>query len=178
MATADVFRARLQTARVLWAALLASDVVFTILGLTLPANAGTPPPTYVPMFWVLALGIAVTSFVLPARQAAALSRATEMEKVPGRPLPGTQLPTVVFADPALAGSRAFAIGSTLLILSMALSEAVCLFGFALHLVGGPTAATLPLSLFGVVLAAVRFPTLERMIGPYARAHGATFETDA
>jgi hypothetical protein len=103
-----------------------------------------------------------------------LASRREVGLVPGPPLPGTQRPTVTFANPAAAAGNAFAAGTTALILAVALSEAVCLFGFALHMVGGPVGASLPMSLFGVVLVAVRFPTVPRMVGVYERVHGATF----
>jgi hypothetical protein len=175
MANAARFRARLQTARVLWGALVGSTVVLTVVGVVLPVDAhARPAPNLVPVFWLVSLAVAVTSFVLPARQAKIAAGAREIELVPGPPLPGTQRPTVTFANPAAAASSAFAVSNTALILAMALSEAVTLFGFALHMVGGPIATTLPMSLFGVVLAAARFPTVARMVGAYERAHGATF----
>jgi hypothetical protein len=175
MTNVERFRARLQTARVLWGALVGSTVMFTVLGVTLPVSPhARPAPNLLPIFWVLSLAVAVTSFVLPARQAKIAAGAREIELVPGPPLPGTQRPTVTFANPAAAASSAFAVSNTALILAMALSEAVTLFGFALHMIGGPIAGTLPMSLFGVVLAAARFPTVAKMVGAYERAHGATF----
>jgi hypothetical protein len=81
---------------------------------------------------------------------------------------------VTFANPTAAARSAFAASYTPFLLSIALSMSVNLVGLALHMVGGPIAESLPLSLFGLVLVALRFPTVPRIFGLCERTHGATF----
>jgi hypothetical protein len=57
---------------------------------------------------------------------------------------------------------------------MALSEAVSMLGLALHMLGGPLAVSAPFFAAGTLLAAIRFPTLPRLVAPYERACGAKF----
>jgi hypothetical protein len=57
---------------------------------------------------------------------------------------------------------------------MSLSEAVSLVGFALHMLGGPLPMSSALIAAGTLLAAYRFPTAARLVGPYERAHNASF----
>ena len=60
------------------------------------------------------------------------------------------------------------------LVSMALSEAVSLLGLVLRAQGAPLTHGMALIAAGTVLAAVRLPTLERLVGPYERLHGASF----
>ena len=57
---------------------------------------------------------------------------------------------------------------------MALSEVVSLVGLVLHMFGAPLAISIPFFVAGTLLAAIRFPTLPRLVAPYERACGAKF----
>jgi hypothetical protein len=153
----------------------AGAIVMTVLTVVLDNHGAHAPPLSAPVFAALAFAVAVVSFVLPARAAVLTAKRNEVELAPGRPAPGSSQPTVTFANPARAAKRAFGAAFAPFVLSVALSEAVCLFGFALHMVGGRVAASLPIALFGVALVAIRFPTVTRMVGAYESAHGAAFD---
>jgi hypothetical protein len=176
MPASPIFQPMLRTSQILWAGLTVSTLVLSVLIVTMPTNTGhVAPPDFGPIFVVVALVTAGASFFVPARAtAAALGRTKEQQLIPGPTDPATGRPTVTFADPATAARSAFGLAFQPLLLSIALSESVTLDGFALHMVGGPTVCALPIGLFGVVLAALRFPTVTRMVGPYEKAYGATF----
>jgi hypothetical protein len=52
---------------------------------------------------------------------------------------------------------------------------VTLLGFVVYFLAGPAAIAGALFATGTLLAASRFPTVARVVGPFERAHGATFE---
>ena len=79
-----------------------------------------------------------------------------------------------FANPVEAARRAMALGQTTFILSMALSEAVSLVGLMLHMLGAPIMVSIPFFVVGTTLAAIRFPTVGRLVGDFERTHGASF----
>jgi hypothetical protein len=174
MPSRDVLQPLMRVARILWGALLVAAIAFTVLGVVLDNHGAHAPPVFAPVFAVLAVVEAIVSFVLPANALRNAVRKRSPELAPGEPLPGSTVPTVTFADPAAAARSAFAASYTPFLLGVALSMSVSLLGLALHMVGGPIVASLPLSLFGLALVAVRFPTVPRMFGLYERVHGATF----
>ena len=178
MTSPDIFEPMLRTVRTLWGALLASTCLLTVLSVVLDNHHVVAPPTFAVVFSVCAMATAVASFVIPARAAAQTVKQGEVELAPGRAVPGSTQPIPTFADPRGAARTAFGRAFIPFMLSVALSEAVCLFGFALHMTGGPVQVSGSLALFGVALVAARFPTAKNMVARFERAHGAKFEVDA
>lgn len=139
------------------------------------------------MFFALsaaAVAVLVASFVVPplglrqAAQHAKLEATQETVVDPARDgsdvLPYRETATVtrtVAAKPKQARTRALIAYQTSLILGMALSEAVALLGFVLHFVGFPLLWVLPFFLASWVSMALRFPTVEKVLGPFERAAG-------
>lgn len=172
---------RLLTPRILWGALLASTVLFLVVLLLQPHAPSQPMPILPPALGVMALGLAVFSFVLPMQQQRATLQRAKVEVtdapdpnasgiIPYRDAPKRR----VFADPAAAETAAFVAYQTPLILGCALSEAIATFGFVLGFLGHPPAVFLPFFVLSWILIAVRFPTLARVRGPLERAKGAVF----
>lgn len=175
----------LQVPRILWAALIASTVVFLVVLLVLrPAPPEPPPLMMFPGFAVTAVLLLVASVFVPRmtiRNAVLQSKPEVTEETiedPARAasdvLPYRDTATLtrkVAKNPKKARRKALVIYQTSFILGMALSEAVALFGFVLHFLGFPLSWALPF--FGAcwISMALRFPTVERVLGPYERAAG-------
>ncbi|HEY1695690.1 MAG TPA: hypothetical protein VGG39_26160 [Polyangiaceae bacterium] len=160
------------TIRILWAALTMS--VLMMAGVTFVVVPQVPrdglPMTNVIILVVAAVGVSIASFVMPPR-AYAQSKAEVAEPEPGS---GGVRGPARFVDPSRAVGRALAMGQTAFILAMALSEANACIGLAMHMLGAPHAWSLPFFALALVLMATRFPTPERILGPFERRHGATF----
>lgn len=172
----DVFNQAIRVHRVLWAALTASHALLLVVLFVQRGRLDTSRA--VPSAMVLALGLAavgcaVVSGVLPARALAQDARLRPQEVLRPEPTGGYQ-PPARFTHPVKSARHCAGVGTTALVLKMALAEAVSLDGFVLGFLGAPPTTFLPFFAVGIVLAALRFPTVERLIGPYERAHGATF----
>lgn len=175
MTARQVLDAMLRTSRVLYGALVAATVLLAAISFIVKPDVPQPIQPLVEIYIaVAAVGVAVTSFVFPAKALATSAARTRMEVVPsGVTMEGLPMPPR-FADPLGAARRAMAAAQTSFILSLALSEAVSLFGLVLHMLGAPRPVSLPFFVAGTVLAALRFPTLSRFVAPFERAHGASF----
>lgn len=176
---------RLRTVRTLWAGLVMSVCLFVV---ALYFSRSQPPmpaaPITAPIFAVVALGVAVASFVIPAnvRKTAyanvnlpteEVADAGASDVIPDRDAPKRR----VFANPDEALGRAFALFQTPFILSMSLSEAVALFGFVLGRLGFSPLIVAPFFVASLTLMFVRFPTVQRIIEPFERAANAKFPLD-
>lgn len=176
MANADAktqARASLMTARILWASLLGATVMF--LGVLLflgPQQHREPVAAMLPAFGLVALTIAVLSFVLPQRlYTQALERieidvverpgAQGSDVIPDRAAPARR----VAKKPAKALRRAFGIYQTKLVLACALGESVAVFGFLLGFTGHPLLHALPFFVISWALLLLQFPTLAKILGP-------------
>ncbi len=173
----------LMTMRILWFALLAA--AFMYMGIAygvLPKTITTPPePMMAPVFAGLSLILAVMSFLLPRntyKQAARAASVKIEEEVAPSAFPNRYREAMpkraVFAEPAAAASKAFACFQAPFILSIALSEAIALFGLVLSQVGFDKTVSLPFFLAGAVLVAIRFPQQANVLALFERAHGASF----
>ena len=176
----------LQTPRILWGALLASNTLY--FGILLYLNATVaqraelhPDPTLAPVFAAAALGLAVASVLLPSRLHAAAARAAAVETrddLSDDPLGATQgfrrpaSSERVFADPAAARRAALQAFLSPFIVSMAMAESVSLFGFVLGFLGFDLAVVAPFFVVGAGLQATRYPTEAAVEGPFERAQGA------
>lgn len=147
------------TPRILWFALLVSQLVYvfilTVSG-AVPLPAEPPDPMLPLMFGAAAFGVAVASFVVPA--------------VLTRNLAGTVAEGDAHGDPR---RKAMSMMFTPFIISLALSEAVSIFGLIVGYLGHPIAAWAPFIASGMLLTAWRFPTEARMMAPLTRRNGVT-----
>lgn len=147
--------------RVIWAALLASQGIyaFIMFGHFLEVPSEPPDPIMLPVLGGVAAMVAVMSFVLP--------------RVLGRPAVAAAVADIRHRELQLPEirKRAFMMGFTPFILSIALSEAVGIFGLVLFAVGYPLTTALVFTAASVVLIAVRFPTERAFLGPLEEALG-------
>jgi hypothetical protein len=178
MKARDILGQAIRVPRILWAALTASQGLLLVV-LFVQRNHLDPshalPSLSVLMIGVGAVGCAVASVLVPARSYAQAARARPMEI--SRPEAGGYRPTPRFADPVTAARRAAALGTTALILKMALAEAVSLNGFTLGFLGSPPSTFLPFFGVGLLLAVVRFPTVESFMRPFELVYGASFDAE-
>lgn len=173
MAAQQVFQRMMGVIRILYGALVLSTVLLGIISFIVPGNAAAPEQSMELALGLVAVVVAVMSFVLPRMGAKANTRRIA-EVLPPEPQPDGRAVSR-FANPEAAARTALARAQTPFILSMALSEAVSLLGLALHMLGAPQGHTLPFFVAGTVLALVRFPTAGRLVAEFERAHGASFE---
>lgn len=169
---------RLLTPRILWAALLFSQVIyFAMLAAGLFPRPPVPPePAMLYGLAGAALVVAVLSWVLPAwlwRSAAARTNvATKPIETPARSAAyRAEVGPRGFADREAALTLAMQRGFTPFILGCALNESVALFGFVLGFLGFPLLTILPFFVISWLMMLPRFPTERAFLGPLARAHG-------
>lgn len=173
----------LKTIRILWFALLLAT--FLYMGVAygvLPKNTAAPPQPFMPyVLGGLSLTIAVISFLLPRmtyKQAANNADVKISEEVVSSAFPNRYREAtpkrVVFADPKDAAHKAFVCFQAPFILSLALSEAIALFGLVLAQLGFEKMISVPFFLAGAVLIAVRFPQQATVLAMFEQARGATF----
>jgi hypothetical protein len=171
MTAQQVFQRMLPPVRILYGGLVASTLLLAVVSFKIPAGTEPQPLAVTVVLVVCAVGSAVFSFVLPAVIANKPPRGERPapEIGPdGKPLPRR------FVDPAAAARDAMARGQTMLILQLALSEAVSCIGLVAHSLGEPRTMSLTLFAAGTLLAAIRFPTIASLVGPYERRSGASF----
>lgn len=164
----------LLTPRILWAALLASQGIYVAL-LVVPGllerGEGAPDPQMIVALAVAALGTSVASFVMPVflRRSAMARLSIPMRDVPDpNAVQGFRgvAPTIrEYVDPIAARQRAAGLAFVPLILSLALSEAVSIFGFLAGFTGHPPQVWAPFFAVGMTLTAIRFPTERSFFGP-------------
>jgi len=174
MTARQIFTRAMKTVRILWAALVFSNVLLGVVTFIVPSQASRPPEaTLVYMLAAVALSVVVSSFVVPARMRAAYLANKRVETTPPEPT-ATGPALARFMDPVKAARRAMGGAFTPLIVSIALSEAVSMVGLQLHMLGASMTVSTAFIATGTLLAAIRFPTFERLVGPFERAHGASF----
>ncbi|HRI62858.1 MAG TPA: hypothetical protein PK156_01435 [Polyangium sp.] len=174
----------LMTLRILWFALLMSTFLYMGIAYGVLAGKATVPqiPIMPPVLAALSLVLAATSFLLPRfiyPQAAKTAAVKIEEEVasnsafPDRYREASPKQRV-FADPSEAMSKAFACFMTPFILSLALSEAIALFGLVLAQLGFETILSVPFFVAGAVLIAIRFPQQATVVTMFEKVHGAVF----
>jgi hypothetical protein len=169
---------RLFTPRILWAALLFSQLVYFGL-LVAPGILPRPPAPEPVMFYGIAsaaLVVAVLSYALPAFLWRAAAARTNVDTKPiDAPARSAAYRAEVgprgFADREAALTLAVQRGLTPFILGCALNESVALFGFVLGFVGFPRLWVLPFFVASWLMMLPRFPTERGFLRPLARAHG-------
>jgi hypothetical protein len=175
----------LNTVRILWFALLMA--IFLHMGIAygvLPKKVAVAPDPIMP--WALggvAVLVAVMSFLVPRmtyQQAAKAADVKIAEEVASTAFPNRYreaLPKrAVFAEPDAAVAKAYACFQAPFIMSIALSEAVALFGLVLAQLGFDMAVSLPFFLTGAALILNRFPQEPKVLAMFEQARGASFPT--
>lgn len=170
----------LNTPRILWAALLFSQVLYFGL-LAAPGLLERPTtPAEPALFWPIALVavvVAVTSWVLPAvfwRNAFRGSAPLDTQPLEGGAQSAAyraEMSARGFVDPQKALTLALQRGFTPFILGVALNESVALFGFVLGFLGHSLLTVLPFFLTAWLMMLPRFPTERMFLRPLARAQG-------
>ena len=169
--------------RVLWFAMLTSVGMYGVVLFVLRDQPHAPlVPMMMPMLAATAGAVAVGSFVVPSILKRGLLARIELPAF-SKPL-ATPMSADTFRDAASSGRTfddpvgavrlAFRIHQTPFIVSLALSEAVAIFGFVAGFLGAPLAQFVPIMLAGAVLMAVRFPTRAAVLGPLERRAGVRF----
>jgi len=175
---------RLSAMRILWGAILMASVFESSLSLILPSPPVHKIPEIMPIvLGVVAVAVAAVSFWLPTQplRAAFGSYRDRVEEVVTTPEEGSyrgenRRRRVLRLD-AAALTRVLNISQTGMILSIALSNAIALFGLVLNRVGFPLFTSAPFFVAGTFLIAIRFPTLEAILGRVARVVEAEVEID-
>lgn len=167
----------LVTARVLWGGIVSSvGVFFVVLHVAEHPNEPQNPAMF-PLFGIAALSAAVASFLVPPRIHAETARTAGLEtrEAPNTTIPGAASGTKrVFVDPDKARAAAWRLFNSPFILSLALSEAVALFGFAVGFTGFGEERALPFFAVALVLLGLRFPGANAAEKMLEKSLGATF----
>lgn len=153
---------QMMTPRILWAALLFSQVMYVVLlvGGYLQVPPEPPQPILLTAISAVAMLVAALSVVLPrVLHAQAARRLAHQE--PGLPDHGA----------AVVMRRALGLGFAPFVLSIALSEAVAIFGLVLGVIGFHLAQCAPFFAAGMMLTLIRFPTQGRFLRPIEDAYG-------
>lgn len=175
----------LNTARILWFALLMAT--FLYMGIAygvLPKKVTVAPDPMMPgLFGGIAVVVAVMSFLVPRmtyQQAAKAADVKIEEEVVSNAFPKRYREAMpkraVFAEPGEAIAKAYACFQAPFILSIALSEAIALFGLVLAQLGFDMAVSLPFFLAGAALIVNRFPQEPKVLAMFEQARGASFPT--
>jgi hypothetical protein len=180
-ATIDLSK-RIQVPRILWGALLSATVVFLVI-IVFQKQGGHVPVTpqnavMLPVFAAVAVIVSTISLLMPRQLHMQALKAAKFEVTSEADpeavgmfrdaAPGIR----VFANPTAVAKRAVVLYHTPLILGLALSEAVSLFGFILGMLGFELLHILPFWLMSWALIAIRFPTEKSVIGPAEKAYDA------
>jgi len=171
--------------RILWLALFVACLIYVGISLAgiFPKPHEPPAPLMPMLFGVVGTAIAVLSFVMPRQAYGPIARKLTVkikeeaapEAFAGRYRDAMQK-QLVFADPKKAASAAFTAFMTPFILSLALSEAIAVFGLTLVAVGFELLVAAPFFGAGAILILIRFPTQKKVLGAFEQAHGASFPT--
>lgn len=174
--------AALQVMRILWAGLAGSVVVYDVVLVVVRKDPNRAVPEMTPhlpeMLAVVALGIAVASFVLPRKFLAdGIARLNvPVTEEPGEAIGGFRESAPVrrvVTNPEQAVVSALPVFQTPFLVGMALCEAIALFGFMLGFMGARMPVAVGFFLLSLALMAVKFPRLSSITGAIERATGAS-----
>ena len=173
------------TPRILWGALLVSTFIYLFVLHTLAVEpvSGSELATLRIALSAVALATAVASFVIPfTMHAKGCAAATlEVKEVPDPNASVSfrdQTPTVrIFADADKARKKALALYFAPFILSLALTEAIAIFGLVLGMQGADWATVLPFFVAAWILYLPRFPRWKAVTGPLEKAKKARLVDD-
>lgn len=171
----------LHTSRIMWAAMNATPVVFTVvLMIARPRDLEPEVPLMPFMLGAVALAVFATSVVLPRHQLDLAIRKLSLEQrtevLAQETLFRDAAPTrQVFVAPLSETFRKIAPAfQTGFILGMALSEAVILVGFVLVFMGFDPVTAVPFFAVGWTSMLLRFPRVAPVARRIERLHGAVF----
>jgi len=173
----------LNTLRIVWFALLASTFMYLGLAVGILAKTAPKPQVNAMLFAlpVVALMITIMSFVLPPflyQQAAKAGDLDVIDEVVPNAYPSRYREAMpkrqIFGDPQAAMNKAYASFMTPFILSLALSEAVAIFGLVVVMLGFGVSMGVPYFLLGAGLIAVRFPSQPKVLAKFEEVRGAAF----
>ncbi len=170
--------ARLKTVRILWMALVTTNVIYIgLVSSHLAVSADAAPPHMPALFGAVAFGIAILSIVMPARgfDAALRNMNVNIVEAPGEVIGSFRESapvTRVIAEPERAMFAAFARYQMPFILGMALAESVSLFGFVLGFMRAGPIVYMPFFAVGIALMLSKFPTEQRIARALERAKNA------
>lgn len=176
----------LRTMRILWAAQLAAAFVFLVVLLVMRSTgdlATEVEPFMLPSIGGVALIVAVTSFILPAKLWASMAQRTKPaieeevveEEALFRQAPKTRR---VFTKPQEARRTACGQWFTPFVLGMALGEAIAIFGLTLGLLGHGLLEVMPFFVVGWLLIALRLPRQRAIEAAFEKRHDAVFPADS
>jgi len=174
---------KLSVLRILWIAMLLATAMYAGLAFSgIFRPPAEPAERMMPfVFGVMAIVLAVVSFALPRTIHANAARASTVEIREEAPPDGfseryreAMAKRRVFADPQAALGKAYFAFMTPFVLSIALSEAIALFGLVLAVLGFEKIIATPFFVAGALLIAIRFPTHAKITRAFEEAHGASF----
>ncbi|MDC3952395.1 hypothetical protein [Polyangium jinanense] len=178
---------RLSVLRILWFAMLLATMLYAGIAFSgIFKPKGAPLDPMMPLvFGLLSIVLTIVSFALPRTIYTSAARNVEVETreeaLPDafsaryREAIGKR---TVFADPQAATAKAYSVFMTPFILSLALSEAIALFGMVLAALGFEKMVAAPFFAAGAVLIAVRFPSERKILGAFVAARGVSFPSSA
>jgi hypothetical protein len=172
-------RAVLRTQFTLWGAISAAVPMFAVMSVVVrPADPAPPQPLLPPLFGASSIGLVALSFILPRAQLATWLAKLNLptREVAGDSasiLPEAARPKVrVFVDPAGALLRALQISQPSLVLSLALREAIAMFGLVLVFSGFPPWIGAPFFVVSLVTLLLGAPSAARVARALEAATGA------
>lgn len=168
---------QLKTMRVIWAAMFIATFAYLFVATQVPHPAQPEQPILLPALAAVALLVAVMSVVFPAMQLKKGLQALNLPLAERQDMNAERmfrdLPPVTrgLADPTGALRKAWPLYHVSFILSVALSEAVALFGFVLLFLGFPWFPAILFFATSWVLIAYHFPTESRLMRAVESASG-------
>jgi hypothetical protein len=171
---------RLQVMRIIWIALMVSVVLYDVMLVQLRKQhdpSGDVPPHLPEMLALLAVVIAIVSFVLPRRLfTVALKRVdVKVAEEPGEVVGSFRESAPVrraVSNPEVAVLAALAGFQSPFLVGMALCESIALFGFLLGFLGESMKVALGFFLVSLALMAVRYPRVTTMTRAIESSTGA------
>jgi len=158
---------QLHTMRIIWGALLGAVLIyFGVLMAIAPNPSEKPDPVMLYALGGMALSVAIVSQVLPRKMYARAVAKLKLEVVED------QEGLLVVANPQQARSKAYKLFQAPFIVSLAMAEAVAMFGFVLGFTGFPIPHTIPFFMVGMTLIGFQFPTASKVFSPIEAHIGA------
>ncbi|MFO0660614.1 MAG: hypothetical protein U0165_12400 [Polyangiaceae bacterium] len=144
---------RLMQMRILWAALLMSQLLFAALMVFLSSKTKLTPPFPPEIWFAFMAGVAsvqaVLSFIVP-------KRTFRIRVTTPRPRPGDPNEANVVLNAMLPAQTSF-------VMAWALGESVALDGFAFGYMGGPVLWAAPFFAVAMLMHLSRFPTVDYVL---------------
>ena len=170
---------KLVVPRILWGALLVSQAIYVgmLVAGVIERPEQPPDPMMLPALIGAAMTTAIASFFVPEiiRRGAIARMAIELHDVPDPEAPlgfRGAAPTVrAYAHPKKVIDQALPMGFAPFIISLAMGEAVSLFGLVAGVLGHPPTHWAGFFALGMTLTAIRFPTTRTFLGPIEKHTG-------